>query len=82
MEPLAFPAIGNTLAAIPLGGILWSVLGVTFIIYGIYSAIMLWHWNEYSTGKYTTAANMFVYLGVSAGFFALMFLAASWYSLT
>jgi hypothetical protein len=74
--------LGTMFASLPLGGILWSLLGLTFIVFGIYSVVMLWHWKEYSTGKYTTAANMFVYLGVSVGFIMLMFLAASWYSLS
>ena len=68
-------------AMLPIGTILWVFLGVVFIVYGIHSAIMLWHWKEYSTGKYTTVTNMFMYLGVSAGFLFLMFLATSWYSI-
>jgi hypothetical protein len=50
------------------------------IVFAIYSAVMLWHWKEYSTGKYTTAANIFLYVGVAAGFLIMMALAAMWYS--
>ena len=74
-------SLTDVFALLPIGAVLWVFLGVVFIVYGIHSAIMLWHWKEYSTGKYTTVTNMFMYLGVSGGFLFLMFLAASWYSL-
>jgi len=81
-EVLDMQGVSDVFSALPIGAILWAFLGIVFIVYGVYSAIMLWHWKEYSTGKYTTVANMFVYLGVSGGLLFLMFLSASWYSLS
>jgi hypothetical protein len=66
---------------VPVDLVLWGVLGVTIIIFGLYSAVLLWHWKEYSTGKFTTVANMFMYLGVSGCLLALMALSAAGYSL-
>lgn len=74
--------MGQVIANAPVQEVLWVCLSIAFIIYGIFSVIMIWHWNEYSTGKYTTLANMVVYLAVSAGLFALMIFATSWYSLS
>lgn len=64
----------------PVAGLLWIVLGIVFITFGIFSTLMLWHWREYSTGKYTTTVNMTVYLAVGFGLLIVMALAASWYS--
>jgi len=77
MEQMEF---GVLLNALPVDLILWGVLGVVVLVFGVYSAVLLWHWKIYSTGRFTSAANMFVYLGVSAGFLMLMVLAATWYS--
>ena len=54
------------LEALPIDIVLWIVFGITIIVFGIYSAILLWHWKIYSTGKFTTVSNMILYLGVSA----------------
>ncbi len=69
------------LALLPVAPILWGVLACAFIVFCIYSAIMLWHWKEYSNGKFTTTVHMFVYLGVGGAFLAVMGLAATWYTL-
>jgi len=60
---------------------LWIGITVMMILFGIYSAILLWHWKEYSTGKFTTVANMLIYVGVGGGFLLIMALAALWYGL-
>jgi uncharacterized membrane protein len=73
---------GALVEALPIDLILWGLLGVLIIGFGIYSAVLLWHWKLYSTGKFTTVANMFIYLGVSVGFIVLMVLAATWYTLS
>ena len=74
-------AVTSTISALPMGGILWSVLALLFIVFGLYSVVLLWHWKEYSTGKYTTVANMTIYLGVGLGLLALMLLATLWYTM-
>ena len=68
-------------AAFPLDAILWIGLIVAVVVFGVYSAILLWHWKEYSTGKFTTVANMGVYLSVGGGLLVTMALAAVWSSL-
>ncbi len=68
------------LADLPIDTILWATLGLTLIVFAVYSFILLWHWKEYGTGKFTTLANMFIYLGVSGGCLVLMVLGATWYS--
>jgi len=68
-------------AALPIDLILWAAFGFILIVFAVYSLVLLWHWKEYSTGRFTTTMNMFVYLGVSLGCLALMALAALWYSL-
>jgi|GEM_PF-3015742 len=79
--PATVGSIGaQAVGSLPLDLIMWGLFGIVLIIYAIYSLIMLWHWKEYSTGKYTTVANMFMYVGVSVGFLAMMALAATWYS--
>ncbi len=70
------------LGDIPLDLILWGIVGLTIIAFTAYSAILLWHWKTYSTGKYTTVANMLVYLGVSVSLISIMALSALWYSLS
>ncbi len=62
----------NLLDSLPVDTILWSLFGVTLIAFGIFSAVLLWHWKLYSTGKYTTVGNMVIYLSVSAGLFTVM----------
>ena len=54
---------------------------VAVAVFCLYSAILLWHWKEYSMGKYTTVANMLVYLGVGVACLIVMGLAAVWYGL-
>lgn len=68
-------------AALPLDLLLWGGLVVAALVFGIYSAILLWHWKEYSTGKFTTVANMGVYLSVGGALLVVMALAAMWSSL-
>lgn len=66
---------------VPFGIILWGVLGLMIVVFCIFSAILLWHWKVYSTGRFTTVATMFTYLGVSGGLLALMALSAMWFTL-
>jgi hypothetical protein len=77
MDSTAFTKIIETL---PIESILWVVLGISVIVFGLYSSILLWHWKIYSTGKFTTISNMFVYLGVGGGFIAIMALSIIWFS--
>lgn len=70
----------TALESFPVVNILWILLGVTVIVFGVYSTVLLWHWNKYSTGKFTTVTNMFVYLGVSGGFILMMLLSILWFS--
>ena len=70
----------EVLEAIPFDYIMWGVLGVTLIVFCVYSAVLLWHWNIYSTGKFTTVSNMMLYLGVSGLFLAIMALSALAYT--
>ena len=79
MDTQTFSQVVET---IPVGPVLWVVLGITFIVFGVYSVILLWHWNEYSTGKFTTITNMVTYGTVGVGLLALMVLSATWYSLS
>ena len=65
----------------PMELTLWLVLGVVFIIFGIFSSILLWHWKTYSTGKFTTVSNMLIYIGVAGGFILMMILSVLWFSL-
>jgi len=58
---------------------LWIGFAAAVLVFGLYSAILLWHWKEYSTGKFTTVANMFIYVGVGGGLLALMAFAAGVY---
>ena len=76
------PQFPNTaLHTLPVHLILWSVVAVMLTIFLVYSVILLWHWKEYSTGKYTTVGSMLMYLSVSACLFALMAASIMWYSL-
>jgi hypothetical protein len=69
------------LHAIPMVPVLWGILGISILIFVLYSAVLLWHWKLYSTGKFTTVSNAFLYLGVSAGFIFAMVFSIIWYSL-
>ena len=71
----------HAIETLPVTTILWILLGGMVIVFGVYSSILLWHWNKYSTGKFTTVTNMFVYLGVSGGFILIMLLSIFWFSL-
>ena len=59
---------------------LWLGLAFALVVFGVYSVVLLWHWKEYSMGKFTTVANMFVYVGVGVGLLVIMALSAGWYS--
>lgn len=78
METMSFI---HAIETLPVTTILWILLGGMVIVFGVYSSILLWHWNKYSTGKFTTVTNMFVYLGVSGGFILIMLLSIFWFSL-
>jgi hypothetical protein len=75
-----FP-LEQLITILPVGPILWVVAVIAAVLFLIHAAIMMWHWREYSTGVYTTAANLLVFLGVGGGFITLMFISALWYSL-
>jgi len=70
----------EVLEAVPFDYVMWGVLGVTLIVFGVYSAVLFWHWKMYSTGKYTTMSNMTLYLTVSGLFIALMVFSAIAYT--
>lgn len=78
MQDVSIPKL---LEALPVEIILWVIFGITLLLFGIFSAVLLWHWKLYSTGKFTTVSNMLLYLGVSAGFLVIMILSIFWYSL-
>ncbi|HCC04771.1 TPA: hypothetical protein DEP58_00515 [Patescibacteria group bacterium] len=78
MKDISFPVL---LESLPIEIILWAIFGGILIIFGAFSAILLWHWKIYSTGKFTTVSNMVLYLSVSAGFLAIMIISIFWYSL-
>lgn len=67
------------LGMLPVSSVLWIVFALACIGFCVFSAIMLWHWREYSTGRFTTAANMAVYFGVGVALLGTMALAALWY---
>jgi DNA-binding transcriptional regulator of glucitol operon len=48
-----------------MGTLLTFVFFLTLIVFAVYSAVMLWQWKRYSTGRYTTVTYMVVYLVVS-----------------
>ena len=73
--------VGEGLAVLPIGGILWVVAILAAVLFLVHALILSWHWREYSTGAYTSAANMLVYLGIGSCFLALLFFSALWYSL-
>ena len=75
-----FP-VEQIISVLPVGPILWIVAVLAAILFLVHAVIMMWHWREYSTGAYTTAANLLIFLGVGGGCIALMFLSALWYSL-
>jgi hypothetical protein len=72
--------LSQILETFPVELVLWSVFGVTLLAFGVYSAILFWHWNAYSTGKYTTVSNMILYLSVSAVLLFVMISSVLWYS--
>jgi hypothetical protein len=69
------------LEKVPIDSILWVVFGVTVVGFGVFSAILFWHWRLYSTGKYTTVGNMILYLSVSSGLIGTMIASLVWFSL-
>lgn len=71
----------DTFAFFDMSSVLWIGLIVAVVVFGAYSAILLWHWKEYSTGRFTTVANMLVYLAVGAGCIITMALSALWYGM-
>ena len=66
--------------SLPIDIILWAIFGITLIVFGVYSAVLLWHWKIYSTGKFTTVSNMVLYLIVSAVFLSIMIFSAVYYT--
>jgi DNA-binding transcriptional regulator of glucitol operon len=48
-----------------MGTLLTFVFFLALIVFAGYSAVMLWQWKQYSTGRYTTVAYMVAYLAVS-----------------
>lgn len=79
MESVSFVTI---FSAIPFDLIMWSLFGIAALIFGLFSAVLFWHWRVYSTGKFTTIGNLLVFLCVGAGFLVIMLLSTFWYSYT
>ena len=73
--------LNDVFTMIPVTQILWVGAIVAGLIFLVHALITAWHWREYSTGSYTSAANLLTYLSVGTGFIILMFLSALWYSL-
>jgi DNA-binding transcriptional regulator of glucitol operon len=67
--------------ALPLGTILLIGFVLAIIVFCVYTAIVFWHWKEYSTGKFTTVANMGMYLLVGFGLLCVMGISTFWYLL-
>lgn len=78
---MEYTAVLHSLESLPIGGVLLTIFGVTAFVFSIYSAVLLWHWRMYSTGKFTTAANMLVFLSVGIGLLLVMVFSIAWYSL-
>jgi uncharacterized membrane protein len=68
------------LDSLPIGAIMWIVLALVTVVFIVFSAILIWHWRMYSTGKFTTVSNMVMYLTVSLFFIVLMGASATAYS--
>jgi hypothetical protein len=76
------PQIGIDLVnTIPFDLLLWGAFGATIVTFNVYSAILLWHWRTYSTGRFTSIGNMLLYMGVGAGLLLAMAIAALSFSL-
>lgn len=73
------PSYPLGLDAFPVPLVLWVVFALACIAFCVFGAIMFWHWKEYSTGKFTTTANMLIYLSVGAGCLCAMAFSALWY---
>lgn len=71
----------NLTLNLPVDLILWGILAAVLIVFNVFSAILLWHWRTYSTGRFTTVANMLLYVGVGAGLLVAMAISALSYSL-
>ncbi|KKS30297.1 MAG: hypothetical protein UV60_C0004G0002 [Parcubacteria group bacterium GW2011_GWA2_43_11] len=78
MQNVSLPVL---LESLPVEIILWVIFGGMLLIFGSFSAVLLWHWKIYSTGRFTTVSNMVLYLTVSAGFLTIMIISIFWYSL-
>jgi uncharacterized membrane protein len=79
MQP---PVPLSLLEALPLDLVMWAIIALLAVCFVVYTAILLWHWNVYSTGKFTTISTTITYLAVSGGFFVLMGMSAVWYALS
>lgn len=71
----------SLIETLPLDLVLWGLVIFVFLGFVAYSAIMMWHWRMYSTGRFTTVSTMIVYLTVCGGLFAIMIASAVWYML-
>ncbi len=74
----------NSMAAldlIPLDLVLFGVTGIALIAFLAWSGLLFWHWQLYSTGKYTTMGTFIVYLSVSGALLTLMGLSAFWFAI-
>lgn len=78
---MEYTEVLHSLESLPIGGVLLAIFGVTAFVFSVYSAVLLWHWRMYSTGKFTTAANMLVFLSVGIGLLLVMVFSIAWYSL-
>jgi hypothetical protein len=66
---------------LPFDLVLWGIFAAVLIVFNVFSAILLWHWRTYSTGRFTTLANMLLYVGVGVGLLVAMAISALSYSL-
>ena len=72
--------LAHTLEQIPILLILIGLFVFSLVAFGVYSAVLLWHWRKYSTGKFTTISNMTTYASVGGGLIITMFLSILWYA--
>jgi len=55
-----------------LSGTLWSILGVTAVIFVGYSVILLYHWFRYAFASPLTFLFLTIYFGISAVLFGVL----------
>lgn len=76
---MAFASTINLSAPVVI--VLFGVCVVAVITFVVFSAILTWHWKSYATGKFTTTANLLLYLLVGIALLLTMTISAVSYSL-